>query len=422
MASNLPIFPIEDYQLEDNLGQGAFGIVSLYQKKISHSVSSSDSPGQVAVKMFQLRDLKNYDTELKIMTKIGKTTTNIVKFYGACTLSKGKVGLVMELFDTDLMNYIEPPCSLRKAKLILGQAAMGLKSLRDLNIVHRDIKPENILVKINQNGEIKVALTDLGIAKHMTATRRSRQTNIGTDLWMAPEVTGDSPTYGHPTDVYGYGLTGLYILTGNFPQGKDVKQNELSQWLDQCLQDQDAMLSDLIKACLEFDPSKRISKSALIQHNVFNAKITDGVDMTSKEKMLHQETAERATKSVSLENLQQQVEVVAEPSPAPTFGAEDHAHVVDLWEGNSNHGVCMARLEPGLVDQLQRRAWLNINCESALTSELRRRSSEMSRIVANVAQAVKKPSGAINLSTTTTFGAEGIFVSDHHHPQHQPVG
>ena len=88
MASNLPIFPIEDYQLEEVLGIGGFGIVSSYQKKISHS----ELPEKVALKMFQLKDLQSFDKEWINMTKIGKNATKIVKFYGACTLSKGKVG------------------------------------------------------------------------------------------------------------------------------------------------------------------------------------------------------------------------------------------------------------------------------------------------------------------------------------------
>ena len=139
MATNLPIFPIEKYQLEDNLGQGAHGFVSLYEKRQQHSHSSASLPEKVAVKMFLSKDMDKFDMEVENMVKIGTNTTNIVKFYGVCALKGGKRGLVMELFDTDLMQYVTPPCALTEAKLILMQVANGLMELKKLKIVHRDV-------------------------------------------------------------------------------------------------------------------------------------------------------------------------------------------------------------------------------------------------------------------------------------------
>ena len=66
---------------------------------------------------------------------------------------------------------------------------------------------------------VQVALTDLGVSKMMTSTQRSSQTNTGTDLWKAPEILGENPTYGHPSDVFGFGLIAIFILTNQFPLG-----------------------------------------------------------------------------------------------------------------------------------------------------------------------------------------------------------
>ena len=120
-----------------------------------------------------------------------------------------------------------------------------------------------------------IALTDLGVSKHMTRTQRSNQTNIGTDLWMAPEVKGDRPTYGHPADVFGFGLTVLYVLTGNFPMGKDVKADELSRWIEQCLldaraDDEEELLGALVRNCLEYEPAMRVRKDVLADHSFFH--------------------------------------------------------------------------------------------------------------------------------------------------------
>ena len=71
----------------------------------------------------------------------------------------------------------------------------------------------------------QVALTDLGVSRRLASTERSNQTNTGTELWMAPEVKGERPTYGHPADVFGFGLVAIFLVTGpdNYPLGRDVE-------------------------------------------------------------------------------------------------------------------------------------------------------------------------------------------------------
>ena len=224
--------------------------------------------------MFMASHSETFSKELENMVKIGENRCpNIVQFLGTCRLQGGKQGLVMELFEKNLLEYVNPPLTWHEGRLILRQIANGLRHLKNLNIVHRDVKPENILVKTDENGMIKVALTDLGVSKHMTKTQRSNQTNIGTDLWMAPEIKGDKPTYGHPADVFGFGLTAVYILTGQYPLGRDVKPDELDKWIGDCYEYATqahpvVMFMTLIYDCLEYDPTKRISKSALIDHEV----------------------------------------------------------------------------------------------------------------------------------------------------------
>ena len=56
-------FPIQEYQIKDNLGRGAFGVVSLYERRRKSwfdSSSSKEVPDRVAVKIFQPSDLADF--------------------------------------------------------------------------------------------------------------------------------------------------------------------------------------------------------------------------------------------------------------------------------------------------------------------------------------------------------------------------
>ena len=39
---------------------------------------------------------------------------------------------------------------------------------------------------------------------------------------MAPEIQGTNPRFGHPADVYGFGLIAMFLMTFKYPLGKDV--------------------------------------------------------------------------------------------------------------------------------------------------------------------------------------------------------
>ena len=216
-------FVLENYRPSRPLGQGAYGTVLLYELQQPHDAL----PDKVAVKVFQSREVASREWE-NMERLVASSPPNIVKCYGLCQIEEGRQGLVMEVFDSDIQQFIDEPCNIPKAKEILRQIARGLRHLHRENLVHRDVKPDNVLVRVTERGRMRVSLTDLGVSKLMTSTQRSNQTNIGTDLWKAPEVLGERPTYGHPADVFGFGLIALFILTTEFPlgggiQGKYVK-------------------------------------------------------------------------------------------------------------------------------------------------------------------------------------------------------
>ena len=187
-SSELPQFPLlQHYKLAAVLGHGGQGVVSRYERKDSLLLYM---PEQVAVKSFQPSGRSSRQPEdvmrreLEHMIKIAANShPNIVKCYGKCELEAGQVGIVMELFHSDLDKYLSGKCSVQMAKIVMRQLAGGLKHLKGHDIVHRDVKPENILVRYGAGcgTAIQVALTDLGVAKYLPSTQQSDQVGNSID-------------------------------------------------------------------------------------------------------------------------------------------------------------------------------------------------------------------------------------------------
>jgi serine/threonine protein kinase len=175
-----------------------------------------------------------------------------------------------------------PLLSMTAAVDLMLQVARGLKYLHSKRIVHRDVKSSNILVKAltgvpeleYKEGYLSAKLADFGTSKtKISSTRFSKQTsNIGTTLWMAPEVFSiDSgavvpglqiPAYPFKVDVYSFALVCYEILTRKKPfEGENmdglrqrIKVDRLRPELpERC----PTRLASLIRRCWEHNPRER---------------------------------------------------------------------------------------------------------------------------------------------------------------------
>ncbi len=53
--------------------------------------------------------------------------------------------------------------------------------------IHRDLKPANLLLDSNCN----IKICDFGLAKELSSRTKFAQTNVGTPLYMAPEIVNE---------------------------------------------------------------------------------------------------------------------------------------------------------------------------------------------------------------------------------------
>jgi serine/threonine protein kinase len=177
---------------------------------------------------------------------------------------------------------VVPLLSMTAAVDLMLQVARGLKYLHSKRIVHRDVKSKNILVKPltgvpeleYKEGYLSAKLADFGTSKtKLSSTRYTDPTkDIGTTLWMAPEVFSiDSgavvpgpqlPAYPFKADVYSFAILCYEILTRKRPfEGERmdglrqrIRVDRLRPELpERC----PTRLASLIKRCWEHNPRER---------------------------------------------------------------------------------------------------------------------------------------------------------------------
>ena len=112
---------------------------------------------------------------------------------------------------------------------LISQIADAAYYLETLQISHRDIKPENILFRNSkENG---IGLADFGLATSNDVEKYIFP-RCGTPGYVAPEVTELLDNNGHydlKCDLYSFGVTLLYVLTGQLPFPTKKEKNEISK-------------------------------------------------------------------------------------------------------------------------------------------------------------------------------------------------
>ena len=199
---------------------------------------------------------------------------NIATLYGL-EQADGVQFLVMELVPgATLAEQIEAgPVPLHAALSIAGQTAEALEAAHEKGITHRDIKPANI--KVTPEGRVKVL--DFGLAKAsslsgiaaeaastMTADLTVEGQVVGTPAYMSPEQVRGLPASSQ-SDVWAFGCVLFELLSGRHAFGGDSVTETLARVLER---EPDwkalpaatpAQIVDLLKRCLQKDPSRRPS-------------------------------------------------------------------------------------------------------------------------------------------------------------------
>lgn len=158
---------------------------------------------------------------------------------------------------------------------LFRRLAGALVSCHSKGLVHRDIKPGNVVVdersgepKLVDFGLVRADLDDFDVSstafkENITRTGQA----IGTPLFMSPEqLFGRKSELGKAADVWGFGASLYYSLTGAYPYTVNTP-GELADVMESSdpdpLKKHDPTLPDYLnefcRQCLVRDPNERLS-------------------------------------------------------------------------------------------------------------------------------------------------------------------
>ena len=198
-----------DYEVETELGQGAFGTVYRGRSAAGRLVALKVlAPALAEDDAFRRR----FAREARAAQEVRHRHLVAVLEHGE---ADGRPYLVLEYVSGGSLSerlesgVLGPDAALR----LVAEVAGGLDALHASVLVHRDVKPSNIMLRDDGSA----ALTDFGLAKGAAYTVLTRPGQVlGTLDYLAPElVRGEEAT--PASDIYALGCVAFECLAGSPP-------------------------------------------------------------------------------------------------------------------------------------------------------------------------------------------------------------
>ena len=164
----------------------------------------------------------------------------------------------------------DPTLQTARGDILVGLAA-ALEHLHERGFLHLDLKPENVMV--TPEGQPKLVDFDLAAP---TGPNRPRRRLAGTPTYLAPEQV-QKRSVDERTDIFTFGLVAYELVAGQPPTTGDTVQEILAQRASetspvppQALAEHGAppQLEQVIRTCLENDPSGRYSSMTLVRYDL----------------------------------------------------------------------------------------------------------------------------------------------------------
>ncbi|KDR82414.1 hypothetical protein GALMADRAFT_220413 [Galerina marginata CBS 339.88] len=251
---------LNDYQLGDSLGKGAFGQV---YRALNWATGET-----VAVKEIQLSNIPKGDigeimSEIDLLKNLNHP--NIVKYKGFVK-TREFLYIILEFCENGSLHNISKRFGKFPESLVavyISQVLEGLVYLHDQGVIHRDIKGANILT--NKDGTVKLA--DFGVAAKTGGAQDGAV--VGSPYWMAPEVIEQSGAT-TASDIWSVGCVVIELLEGHPPYHTLDPMPALFRIVqDDCPpipEGASPIVKDFLYHCFQKDCNLRISGKKLLKH------------------------------------------------------------------------------------------------------------------------------------------------------------
>jgi dual specificity tyrosine-phosphorylation-regulated kinase 2/3/4 len=289
------------FQQISELGRGAFGsVIKCYDHRNRRIV---------AIKLIRMVARQREQIEMEsdilqfLMQRDESLVHHIVKIYETFEY-RSFIGFVFEVLSLSLYDSLKASkfrgLEISRLRSVMRQLANSLNYIHDLGLVHCDVKPENLLWTTSRKTAIK--LIDFGCCCFAEHTIFSY---IQSRFYRAPEVLLGLP-YDQAIDIWSLGCVLCELLTGKplFPGQNEREQMKLimgvlgvppismilegsrssrffdeggnpvgrmsalpgSRSLSEILKVDDQNLLLLVRGCLTWDPSVRLTAGQVLRH------------------------------------------------------------------------------------------------------------------------------------------------------------
>jgi len=198
------------YLLVQRVGEGGFGSV--------YRAWDPDLQLEVAIKILHRRVS---DARLKqALLQEGRALArikheNVVRVLGVES-QEDQIALRMEFVHGETLEHVlrrQGTLNAREAALVGADVCRALAAVHLEGFVHRDVKARNVM----REKAGRIVLMDFGAGRQAEDLKvPGKIPNVGTPLYMAPEVMAGEPAT-PASDVYGTGVLLYYLVTGKYP-------------------------------------------------------------------------------------------------------------------------------------------------------------------------------------------------------------